>query len=154
VLRHVGLFEERYRPMRGYSTGMAQRVKLATDAGPAGCGVLGDRVRLGQALANVLQNAIHASPEGGTVRVVVREEGREVIWEVSDEGPGFSAEAQGRWHEPFYSGKEGGMGLGLTVAGEVMVAHGGCVAAGPRPGGGAVVTLRMPAAKDEPEQSS
>jgi signal transduction histidine kinase len=130
------------------------RVKLATDAGPAGCGVLGDRVRLGQALANVLQNAIHASPEGGTVTVVVREEGREVIWEVSDEGPGFSVEAQGRWHEPFYSGKEGGMGLGLTVAGEVMVAHGGCVAAGPRPGGGAVVTLRMPAAKDEPEQSS
>ena len=118
------------------------RVRLVVVDGGGDWWVLGDRVRLGQAVANVLQNAIHASPEGGEVRLRVSGGSGWVQWEVRDGGGGFSGEALRRWAEPFYSGKEGGMGVGLTVASEVMGAHGGEVSN--EGGGGALVVLKMP----------
>jgi len=130
------------------------RVHLVVADGVSDLTVLGDRVRLGQAVANVLQNAIHASPEGGEVGLRVRGEAGWVHWEVRDGGGGFSAEALRRWAEPFYSGKEGGMGVGLTVASEVMRAHGGGVEVSNAAGGGAMVVLKMPAGRGGEEESS
>jgi signal transduction histidine kinase len=130
------------------------RVRLVVADGGGDWLVLGDRVRLGQAVANVLQNAIHASPEGGEVRLRVSGEAGWVHWEVRDGGGGFSGEALRRWAEPFYSGKEGGMGVGLTVASEVMRAHGGEVVVSNEAGGGALVVLKMPGSGGGEEESS
>ena len=63
-----------------------------------------------------------------------------------DSGPGFSAAALARHSELFYSEKEGGMGIGLSVTAEILRAHGGDLRVGNSPGGGAVVTFILPPA--------
>ena len=106
----------------------------------------GDRVRLAQALANLLQNAVHATPEGGRIHASLAASGSRAAFTLTDSGPGFSTAALARWAEPFFSDKEGGMGLGLTVASEVAAAHGGSLTAANSPEGGAVLTLSIPLA--------
>lgn len=98
-----------------------------------------DEARIGQVLRNLLINAMQAMPEGGEIRVDLANRAAGAALTIRDGGPGFSAEALRRWREPFYSEREGGMGLGLTLAGEVMEAHGGAVEISNDPAGGAVV---------------
>ncbi len=80
-----------------------------------------------QALVNVLLNACQASPAGGKVVLrATREDGR-VTFVVEDEGAGITDEVARRATEPFFSTKreEGGTGLGLTIAREIVSHHGG-----------------------------
>jgi signal transduction histidine kinase len=86
---------------------------------------LGDQRRLEQAVAAVLLNAIQAARAGEEIRIETgRKEG--TAWlAVQDRGPGFSNEAVNRGTELFYSEKQGGTGIGLTVAAEIVRAHGG-----------------------------
>lgn len=100
----------------------------------------GDRERLRQAVANLVQNAIQHMPNGGAVTLRVAADGVEV----DDQGRGFSAEALSRFGEPFFSGREGGMGLGLAVAMEIVRAHGGVMTAENPGHGGARVGIRFP----------
>ncbi len=97
----------------------------------------GDRMR--QVAGNLLLNAIQAMPHGGRVGVRVADEGSRVALVVEDGGAGFSAAALERAGEPFFSEKEGGMGLGLTVVREICEAHGGTLRVSNRPDGGASV---------------
>ncbi len=95
-----------------------------------------DRRRVAQAFVNVMTNAIHAMVGGGELRIT--NTGATLVFR--DTGPGFSAAALARATELFYSEKEGGMGIGLSVTTEILKAHGGTLhlANGER---GAVVTL-------------
>jgi signal transduction histidine kinase len=89
-----------------------------------------DPDRLGQALGNLLSNAIKYTPTGGTVSVAAGVEG-DLVWiQVGDTGPGIAPEQQARIFDPFYRSQPGrrfpqGMGLGLSIARDVVVAHGG-----------------------------
>jgi signal transduction histidine kinase len=103
-----------------------------------------DAIRLHSAILNVLQNAVHASPEGRHIEVQLRSLDAHLELSIKDQGPGFSAEGLARSHEPFYSEKEGGMGLGLTVAEELCRAHGGTLTFQNAPAGGAIVKLTFP----------
>ncbi len=105
-----------------------------------------DAARIEQVFRNLLLNATQAMPEGGKIRVALAiDSGKGASVSVIDEGPGFSDEALSRWREPFFSQREGGMGLGLTLVAEVMQAHGGSVEIENLPGDrGARVTLRFP----------
>ena len=103
-----------------------------------------DATRLSQALTNVLQNAIHASAEGGGVSLDVQAGDGVATISISDSGPGFSSLALEKFAEPFFSEKEGGMGLGLTVTSELCAAHGGSLQVENRAERGAVVTLKLP----------
>ena len=102
-----------------------------------------DRRRVAQAVCNVLMNAIHAMADGGELSVSSASEAGNVMLVFRDTGPGFSAAALSKATELFYSEKEGGMGIGLSVTGEILRAHGGelRIANGER---GAVVTLVFP----------
>ena len=80
----------------------------------------GDRARMLQVLQNLLINAVQSMPHGGEVRMRVDGAGLEI----ADDGLGFSDAVLARFGEPFYSEREGGMGLGLAVSKEIIEAHG------------------------------
>jgi len=112
--------------------------------------VVGDELRLRQVLDNLLANARTHCPAGTEVTVTVSEmQGRATV-EVADNGPGLSAEDAARIFDRFYradpsrSRAQGGAGLGLSIVSSIVGAHGGTVAAAPRPGGGSLFTMVIP----------
>lgn len=131
----VGVEVER---MRRLARGV--RFELASEP----CSVRGDPERLGRAIANVLGNALKWSSDGGSVEVRVSR-GAVVV---RDHGPGIDEADLPLVFERFYRaptarGKPGS-GLGLAIVRHVVEAHGGTAEAGNAPGGGAVLTLRLP----------
>lgn len=107
----------------------------------------GDHGQLVHALVSVTLNALDASPARGTVSFEAVADGDLVGLRVSDQGPGIAADIVDRVCDPFFSTKaEGeGTGLGLSVVLGVVRAHGGRLQFGHGPGGGAAVTLWLPA---------
>jgi signal transduction histidine kinase len=120
-------------------------VSLVVDA-PVGLAVQGDPVQLGQALVNLLTNAVQAVGAAGAIRLAARADGDAVALDVEDDGPGVAEAVQGRIFEPLITTKEHGNGLGLALVKRVAERHGGSVAHEPRPGGGTRFTLRIPGA--------
>ena len=118
----------------------AKRVTLNRMA--PGTMILADRERLREALFNLLQNAIQASPEGATVDTRIVEQ-RDAAWriEVADCGPGVAAEAVGRLFTPYFTTRADGSGLGLAIVRRIAAAHGWEAGYMPRTGGGAVFWL-------------
>lgn len=107
--------------------------------------VLADPQRVGQALDNLLQNACHCTPEGGTIVVAVEQAGANGRVTVSDDGPGIAEDLLPRLFTPFARGPGSrGLGLGLAIVRAVAQSHGGTVAAANRPEGGARFMLEIP----------
>lgn len=111
----------------------------------------GDHGQLVHALVSVTLNALDASPPRGTVSFDAVADGDLVGLRVSDQGPGIGAEVVDRVCDPFFSTKaEGeGTGLGLSVVLGIVRAHGGRLQFGQAAGGGAAVTLWLPAWRRE-----
>jgi signal transduction histidine kinase len=118
-------------------------------AAPADLRVTADRVRLRQALANLVDNAVKYTPEGGHVRLGARAEGDRVVLECADDGPGIPPEDRPRIWDRLYRGdqsrSEKGLGLGLSLVRAIVHAHGGDATAEPAPAGGSVFRLSLPA---------
>ena len=113
---------------------------------PVGLGLSGDRVRLEQALGDLVANALeHGS---GTVRITGAEENGRVELHVLDEGAGFTPAFLPRAFERFTRADEarssGGSGLGLAIVDAIARGHGGSAHAANRPEGGADVWLSLP----------
>ncbi|MEY2668990.1 MAG: hypothetical protein RJA59_1628, partial [Pseudomonadota bacterium] len=119
-------------------------VSFSVDA-PAGLAVRGDPVQLGQALVNLLMNAVEASLPRGAVRLTARPEDGQVAFAVDDDGPGVPESVRERLFEPLITSKAHGNGLGLALVKRVAERHGGSVSHEPRAGGGTRFTLRIPA---------
>ena len=115
--------------------------------------VVGDPLRLGQVVTNLLTNALKFSPPGGTVDVEVRRERDEARCTVIDDGPGIPAEEIDHVFERFWRGRAAGQirgtGVGLAVVAELTDAHGGRVEAANATGRGARLTVRLPVAPDD-----
>ena len=107
-----------------------------------------DRVR--QAVGNLLDNALRHTPEGGSVRIAAVVDGPQLRIEVEDSGPGFDASVVAAAFQPYVRGNGdsvgSGAGLGLAIVQAVAESHGGGATAENVPGGGARVTVTMPAA--------
>ena len=118
-------------------------------AAPERLTVAGNAFLLHQALANLVQNAIEFSPQGGTVQVAVTPERDRVTIAVTDQGPGIPEYALGRIFDRFYSlgrpdtGKKS-TGLGLNLVQEVAKSHGGTIRVANRPEGGVLAELTLP----------
>jgi two-component system sensor histidine kinase HydH len=106
----------------------------------------GDRIKLRQALRNLITNAMQAQPEGGELQVSIAREGDEVVLRVRDAGPGIPPELVGRVFDPFFTTRPEGTGLGLALTSTIARLHGGRVdvSRSPAPLGGADVSLRIP----------
>lgn len=113
--------------------------------------VLGNALRLGQALGNLIRNAVEAQAEKGPGRVDVRLEAGEgeARLTVLDRGPGIPPERLDRVLEPFYTTKAEGTGLGLYLVDRIARDHGGRLELENRPEGGLAASLVMPLLREE-----
>ncbi|MGV9849141.1 ATP-binding protein [Streptomyces sp. NPDC003442] len=125
---------------------VADRVPVRDEAAPVA--VEGSRGQLAQVLGNLVDNAQRHARSG--VRVAVREEGRWAVLEVADDGAGVPEAERERIFERFVrlddarSRDDGGAGLGLAIARDVAVRHGGTLTVRAAPEGGALFELRLP----------
>lgn len=103
--------------------------------------VLADGGQLHQVLLNLLLNAAQAMDGTGAIEITAAPDDGRLCVSVSDEGPGFSAEAYERAFEPFFTTKDLGTGLGLTNARQMIEANGGEVTIGVANAGGGRVSL-------------
>jgi two-component system heavy metal sensor histidine kinase CusS len=119
-------------------------------AGAAEGGLWGDRDLLRQALANLVANALDATPEGGRVQVNVKASGSWTDLEVQDDGRGIPPEEVPRLCDRFYrtsdafARKSPGTGLGLAIVKSIAQLHGGEVRISSQVGAGTVAVLRLP----------
>ena len=104
--------------------------------------VLADPVQIDQVLANLLENAIHHSPDGGVVRISARAIGDRTMISVDDTGPGFSPAARAGLFQSHRS-ETGSTGLGLVLCKAIVEAHDGTIAVGDNPTGGARVSFSL-----------
>jgi signal transduction histidine kinase len=106
-----------------------------------------DAALLRQALLNLLRNACDAvaGVGGGAVRFACRVSSCELRLEVRDDGPGIPPERLDEIFVPFYTTKEGGAGIGLALARQIALAHGGRLTAAPNGGRGMTFVLSIPA---------
>jgi len=122
-------------------------VRVDVDVPAADLDVSVDWERLQLALTNLLANAIRHSPAGGTVRLVAAAVGGDVRFVVADEGEGIDAEHVGFVFERFYrvpGSLPGGVGLGLSIAREIVSAHGGQIGVDTHPGAGCRFWFTVP----------
>ncbi|MDI7267674.1 MAG: ATP-binding protein [Myxococcota bacterium] len=103
-----------------------------------------DANRMRQALGNVLRNALQTSAPAGRAAASVARAGDRLVFTVRDFGEGIPSGEEERIFEPFHTGKVHGTGLGLAVARHIVERHGGTIAAGNHPGGGAEFRLSIP----------
>jgi two-component system OmpR family sensor kinase len=118
--------------------------------------VVGDPIRLRQAIDNLLANVRAHTPPGTPARVSVQRNGHWAEVTVADEGPGIPVQDQTRVFERFWRGDSargrtsaGGAGLGLSIVDALVRAHGGTIAIDSAPGQGTAFTMRLPLSHDE-----
>lgn len=113
--------------------------------------VLADGDRLQRVLENLINNAIKYSPDGGAVEVSISVDGTHAVVCVRDYGIGISPDALPRIFEPSFRAREAaacapGLGLGLSIAAQVIARHGGTIQAAPAEGAGTTISLQLPLA--------
>ncbi|MCC6337168.1 MAG: response regulator [Myxococcales bacterium] len=112
--------------------------------------VLGDSMRLGQVLNNLVSNALKFTPAGGQVRLAARAEGRRLALSVKDSGPGIPLEDQERVFRPFEQldggsrRRQPGTGLGLAISRQLVALMGGELSLDSAPGRGTTLEVRLP----------
>lgn len=166
-LRTLSLLEAGRLTVHARRVDLAELVRTAAD-GFRGCaddlgialrveardGVVADvdRERLGQVIANLIDNALRHTPRGGGVRVTVVDRDDAIELVVADSGPGVAPEERERVFARFYRVDKsrhkdgGGSGLGLAIVKAIVELHGGTVMVRDAPEGGAAFVVRLPRA--------
>lgn len=130
--------------------GRHAQVRCAID-GPASLLIHADEMLLGQAVLNLLLNAIEAMDGRGEVRIAYSppppgSEARQFHFSVRDTGPGISPDVMERMFNPFFTTKDSGTGLGLSIVHRIVEAHDGVITAcncDDEPGTGAKFEIRI-----------
>jgi signal transduction histidine kinase len=118
-----------------------------------GCIIRGDAARMGDAIENLVDNAIKFSPEGGEVKVIVSQLNETVQVAIEDRGIGIPKERQNRITERYYRAHAdsphdfGGMGIGLNLSKQIVIRHGGRLWFESAPGSGSKFAFEIPMVK-------
>ena len=145
------LVKQGVESLKGYA--MEKDMEVLYQAGPSVPAIQGQEQALRRAIENLIFNAIKYTPRGGRVEVSVipylmRKGGGVVEISIRDTGMGIIPEDQERIFEPFYRGKnassEPGMGLGLSLAKEVVDLHGGKILVQSEPNKGSTFSILLP----------
>jgi NtrC-family two-component system sensor histidine kinase KinB len=159
----VALVAQAITPIK--STCEERSIALGVDlTGSAALTIRGDVERLGVVLANVLGNAVKYTPSDAAIDLVVEGDGDHVRLAVTDGGPGVPEEFRQRIFDKFFRvehyrphSEEGarGSGIGLYIAREIVLAHGGSIECQAGAGGrGACFVMMLPVAGGRPEGST
>lgn len=106
--------------------------------------IICDSELLTQVFLNLIHNAIQIVPENGLVQIRSTSTPSHISIEIADNGPGIAQEDFQRLFDPFFTRREGGVGLGLTVTRQIILAHNGEINAFPSEWGGACFALNLP----------
>jgi signal transduction histidine kinase len=126
-------------------SGVALEVKLDKNLPP----IPFDRRFMKQALLNLVKNAVAAMPGGGSLSLVTTYSGDELRIVVSDTGTGIAENRIGKIFEPYYTTKENGTGLGLTLSYKIVKEHGGDITVRSKQGSGSQFTVTIPVPQKE-----
>jgi nitrogen fixation/metabolism regulation signal transduction histidine kinase len=143
------LIEEAYQEARKHQSAEAGKLQFETVGKPVV--ITGDRAALKHALAEIMLNALQANPKEPKIGVTLhtdanRDGGSDVQIEVQDNGSGFTAEAAQRAPAPFFTTRNVGLGLGLTVSRKIIETHHGKLEiVPPQAGQPGVVRVSLPA---------
>ncbi|MCK4912056.1 MAG: HAMP domain-containing histidine kinase, partial [Thermodesulfovibrionales bacterium] len=110
------------------------KVEVAVEA-PEDVRVRADEVLLRQMFANLIQNALHATSDGGKVTIAVSSEGEKAVLRISDTGHGMDPAIIDRIFDPFFTTKDKGTGLGLAIVHRIVTSLGGTVDVASSPDG-------------------
>jgi len=108
-----------------------------------------DEKYLKQALLNIVKNAISAMPDGGTLTVRTVRRGDAVVLSVADTGTGMSEEVLNKIFEPYFTTKDFGSGIGLTMVYKVVKEHMGDISVASQEGKGTTFTITLPVPQRE-----
>jgi signal transduction histidine kinase len=122
-------------------------IAIDTDLEPKLSPVMADRDQMRQVVLNVVINAAEAMPNGGSLRVLSRNDSAssQVEVRIADTGTGISEEIKGKLFEPFFTTKKTGTGLGLAIAYGIMQRHKGTIKIESQRGKGTTIILQLPA---------
>jgi signal transduction histidine kinase len=138
VLAALDLYEAQLR---------THKIELTTDL--SSCDAQGDPAQIQEAIAHIVQNAISAMPDGGTLKVTLRDvNGDALKLSVTDSGKGIPKAMRDRIFDPFFTTKDGAgaVGLGLSISHSIVEAHHGKLLVDSAEGHGATFTIVLPAA--------
>lgn len=126
------------------SAAQSRAIRVVTALGGVGPVEL-DRDRVAEAIINLVDNAVDASPDGGEVTVRTDAVGEEVSIIVEDHGPGMNEEVRAKVFHPFFTTKPvgRGTGLGLAITRRIVEDHGGTIEVVSEPGAGTAIALRL-----------
>ncbi|HEY3381381.1 MAG TPA: ATP-binding protein [Vicinamibacterales bacterium] len=146
-LAPAGLQELVDEVVRPYIAGAGERVAFRIDVPSSLPPTMIDRTLVGRALTNVIDNALHAMPGGGSLTIIARPQPEGVVrLTVEDSGVGMDQEAMKRLFEPYFSTKAVGTGLGLAIARRNIELNHGTISVTSERGRGTIVTVILPAA--------
>jgi len=109
-----------------------------------GNSILIDPDQITQALLNLLQNALDATPKDGTISLLADRTADELIITVLDNGRGIPRDEIGRIFDLYFTTKDGGTGMGLAITQQIVSQHGGRVEVTSEPGNGSSFVIRIP----------
>jgi len=127
-----------------YRVGLEGRIEVQNDVIAPLPAVVVDRTLVARALANIVENSLHAMPGTGRIHLTSRVADGTVAIRIEDTGLGMDEDALGRVFEPYFSTKTTGTGLGLPIARRNIELSGGSIAVESEKGRGTVVTIRLP----------
>jgi len=145
------VISESVETLRGHAASKKQRLEVALPSNLSP--VMGNRLRLGQAVKNLVGNAIKYTPYQGRIRVWTEERDGQILFHVRDTGIGISAEDQTKLFQEFYRVKSPqtdeipGTGLGLSITKSIVERHGGRIWVNSELGKGSTFTFLLPAYK-------
>ena len=129
-----------------YRVGLRDRIRLDIDVPSTLPLVSIDRSLIARALTNIIENALHAMADEGTLAIAARTRDDAVDLTVHDSGVGLDEATLARIFEPYFSTRTSGTGLGMAIAKRNVELNGGTIAVASAKGAGTTVTLRFPVA--------